>query len=73
MQAVHLARCPGARSRRPSISARPEQIDGAVYLITDKGELRSAKLTGAFDKGSSDTSYTVEFTQYGQKVAVAKP
>lgn len=49
------------------------QMYGAVYLITDKGELRSAKLTGAFYKGSSDTSYTVEFTQYGQKVAVSKP
>ncbi|GGB29424.1 lipoarabinomannan carrier protein LprG [Flexivirga endophytica] len=45
----------------------------AVYQITDKGELRSAELTGAFYKGSNDTSYTVEFTKYGQKVAVTKP
>lgn len=45
----------------------------ALYLITAKGELRSATLTGAFYKGSSDTSYTVQFTQYGEKVAVSKP
>lgn len=45
----------------------------AVYQITDKGELRSAKLTGAFYKGSNDTSYTVEFSKYGEKVSVKAP
>lgn len=45
----------------------------AVYQITDKGELRSAELTGAFYKGSNDTSYTVEFSKYGQKVSVKAP
>ena len=44
-----------------------------VYQITDKGELRSAQLTGAFFKGSNDTSYTMGFTNYGEKVTVTAP
>ncbi|GAB3495074.1 LolA-like protein [Flexivirga lutea] len=45
----------------------------AVYQITEQGELRSAELTGAFYKGSDDTSYTVEFTKYGEQVAIKAP
>ncbi|HWC24355.1 MAG TPA: LppX_LprAFG lipoprotein [Flexivirga sp.] len=52
---------------------KADQTYDAVYLVTDKGELRSATLTGEFYKGANDTSYTVEFTKYGQKVAVSKP
>ncbi|MFC6705137.1 LppX_LprAFG lipoprotein [Flexivirga alba] len=64
---------PGAAIKQTLSFGNAGTTYAAVYLITDKGELRSAKLTGEFYKGANDTSYTVEFTQYGQKVAISKP
>lgn len=64
---------PGAAIKQTLNFGSAGKTYDAVYLITDKGELRSAKLTGEFYKGANDTSYTVEFTKYGQKVVVSKP
>lgn len=64
---------PGAAIKQTLNFGSAGKTYDAVYLITDKGELRSAQLTGEFYKGANDTSYTVEFTKYGQKVAVSKP
>jgi lipoprotein LprG len=64
---------PGAVIKKTLSFGQPGTTYDAVYLITDKGELRSAKLTGEFYKGANDTSYTVEFTKYGEQVAVSQP
>lgn len=64
---------PGAVIKKTLSFGQADATYDAVYLITDKGELRSAKLTGEFYKGADDTSYTVEFTKYGEKVVVSRP
>jgi len=64
---------PGAAIKKTLSFGQADQTYDAVYLITDKGELRSAQLTGEFYHGTKDTSYTVEFSKYGEKVAVSKP
>ena len=64
---------PGALIKRTLGFGQAGRAYDAVYLITEKGELRWAKLTGEFYQGADDTSYTVEFTEYGEKVAVGKP
>lgn len=64
---------PGAAIKQTLNFGDANKTYDAVYQITDKGELRSAELTGSFYKGSNDTSYTVEFSQYGQKVTVTAP
>lgn len=64
---------PGAVIKKTLSFGEADQTYDAVYLITEDGELRSAKLTGEFYQGADDTSYTVEFTDYGQKVAISKP
>lgn len=64
---------PGAAIKQTLSFGMSGKSYAATYLITDSGELRSAKLTGEFYQGTNDTSYTVEFTKYGEKVAVSKP
>lgn len=64
---------PGAVIKQGLNFGSADKTYDAVYQITDTGELRSAQLTGEFYKGANDTSYTVEFTKYGQKVAISKP
>ncbi|NNG38770.1 LppX_LprAFG lipoprotein [Flexivirga sp. ID2601S] len=55
-----------------TIGVEAETYD-TTYLITDSGELRSATLTGQFYSQSTDTSYTVELTKYGEQVTVSPP
>jgi lipoprotein LprG len=64
---------PGAAIKRTLSFGMTGESYAATYLITDSGELRSAKLTGEFYQGTNDTSYTVEFTKYGEKVAISQP
>ncbi|MBB2894112.1 LppX_LprAFG lipoprotein [Flexivirga oryzae] len=64
---------PGSVIKKTLSFGKADQTYDAVYLITDSGELRSAQLTGEFYQGTNDTSYTVEFSKYGEKVAVSKP
>ncbi|WP_265445505.1 LppX_LprAFG lipoprotein [Flexivirga meconopsidis] len=55
-----------------TIGVEAETYD-TTYLITESGELRSATLTGQFYSQSTDTSYTVDLTKYGEKVTVTPP
>lgn len=64
---------PGAAIKKTLSFGDPSKTYAVVYLITDKGQLRSAQLTGEFYQGANDTSYTTQFTQYGEKVAVSAP
>ncbi|WP_158607459.1 LppX_LprAFG lipoprotein [Flexivirga caeni] len=64
---------PGAAIKKTLSFGDSSQTYRAVYLITSTGELRSAEITGQFYPGATNTSYTVDFSEYGEKVAISAP
>ncbi len=63
---------PGSSMKAIIPSASGDSFD-TTYLITDGGELRSARLTGVFYPDSDSMTYTVEFDHYGSTKAIAAP
>jgi lipoprotein LprG len=45
----------------------------ALYLVAADGELREARITGAFYKDSTELTYTVTFTDYGTTKDITAP
>ena len=45
----------------------------ATYTISSDGELRQAKLTGAFYPDSDHMTYTLDFDDYGTEKDISAP
>ncbi|TIC85406.1 LppX_LprAFG lipoprotein [Nocardioides sp. GY 10127] len=51
----------------------PDGDVSVTYLLTSDDELRSAEVSGGFYGSSSDTTYTVDLTDYGDAPDVSAP
>lgn len=69
---VYTGKVPGEAMKKVIPSSSGDSFDVA-YKITDKGELREAKLTGVFYPKTDAMTYTVTFEDYGTTKEISAP